>query len=175
MHINVPVKSSLPDNPVDNPSAGKSSSIQSSKYEQKGIPTCETLLEWSARMRRYQQEEIEYLGLDVIKSNSSRIAPPNSPPKSPRNSPTQSIPPTNKPLSNERFAEWLVSLSPSRPTIAVSESSTIADTEAMDVFLDAMALGQSNSDPCQTCSAESGNKCQDWAYEPVIKGPLINI
>lgn len=178
MHVDVPVKSVPPANPIDNPPAAsvrKSSRIQSPKSEPSPIPTYETLLEWSARMRRYQQEEIEYLGLGVIKSNSHRIAPPNSPPKSPRNSPTLTIPPNNKSLSNERFAEWLVSLSPSRPTIAVSESSTIADTAAMDVFLDAMALSQLNSNVCRTYGAESGNKCQDWAYEPVIDGPLIDI
>jgi hypothetical protein len=188
MHVNVPIKSVLPANPVDNPStpasAVKTPPIQSSNSEPTRIPTSETLLEWSARMKRYQQEEIKHLGLDVIKSNSPQIkshaqnlavTAQNPHLKSPRNSPTQAIPPSDKSLSKERFAEWLDTLSPASPTNAVSESSTIVDTETVDVFLDAMGLGQLNLNFCRGCGRKCDNKCRDWGDQAVIKGPLIDI
>ena len=97
------------------------------------IDTIETPLEWSARMKRYQQEEIQYLGLDIIKP---QISPPVVK-TLPTVKPTPVVqkvcpyrPPRNDTvLSKQRFEEWLDTLHPrASPGIPVSQPSTVANS-----------------------------------------------
>lgn len=59
------------------------------------VDAVESLLEWSARMKRYQQEEVQYLGLNFVKPNF--LSPPMS-----ETHPRRSSPPIaqSQPLSS---------------------------------------------------------------------------
>jgi hypothetical protein len=91
------------------------------------IDPIESPLEWSARMRRYQEEEIRYLGLSTIKPQPS--LPLKKTPTKQSVSPNTTSIKYNK-LSKQRFEEWLDTLNPiASPTIPVSKPSTIAESE----------------------------------------------
>lgn len=134
----------------------------------------ETPLEWSARMRRYQQEEIQYLGLEIIRPHISRNEV-TSPPKrnsaasrTRRSSPKRVV--GDRSLSRQRFEEWLDTLSmKASPTIPASKPSTVADSteNIMDVLdLDAV---------CNGCIWDHKD-CGDWGVPTVVgTGPLIDI
>jgi hypothetical protein len=93
------------------------------------IDPIESPFEWSARMKRYQQEEIEYLGLDVIKPRRSEhleIAAAQCI----RHVPSENTPGKYMKLSKQRFEEWLDTLIPrANPLIPVSQPSTVAESE----------------------------------------------
>jgi predicted acetyltransferase len=93
-------------------------------WHDKSVP--ESRLEWSARMKRYQEEEIEYLGLEVIKPKGV-IPRPNSPATftsrnslpikhDPKTQPTDTRsrhPPCHPRLvTKQRFEDWLDTLNP---------------------------------------------------------------
>jgi hypothetical protein len=120
------------------------------------VQTVETPLQWSARMKRYQEEEIEYLGLTTIKPILSANAPTVSrfDPRTPvscvvRESTTPISEPSRGasekesrifgnssrrdvqvPLSRRRFEEWMDGLSGmASPSVTVSRPSTVVDSE----------------------------------------------
>jgi hypothetical protein len=89
----------------------------------------ESPFEWSARMKRYQQEEIQYLGLDVIKPRRSEH-PENAAASLAVSVSTENTPRKYMKLSKQRFEEWLDTLSPrANPVIPASQPSTVAESE----------------------------------------------
>lgn len=108
---------------------GSASSRTSSVILSFSVQPTESPFEWSARMKQYQQEEIEYLGLDVIKPqrpehleivSSGHIIPV----------PSENTPHKYMRLSKQRFEEWLDTLSPrANPVIPVSQPSTVAESD----------------------------------------------
>jgi hypothetical protein len=99
------------------------------------LETIESPLQKSARLKRYRAEEIQYLGLEIIKpiiSPPPNLPPPETPPPSPCNvySGVGNVSPRSVKLSKERFEEWLDTLNPcASPVIPVSQPSTIAESE----------------------------------------------
>lgn len=130
----------------DNPSSTESSVVLAIQVE-----TIESPLEWSARMKRYQQEEIQYLGLNLIKAHhttplttplpkipllTQQSSPPviqnttlaaNIKPKitAPLVKSSGEIPYKDTALSRRRFEEWLDTLHvKASPAIPASQPST---------------------------------------------------
>lgn len=176
----VPAKSTVVNKPpvIDNPlpvikpySAVKPT--ESSKSESKAIVpahvhTCETALEWSARMKRYQEEEREYLGLDVIRSHTTQTKTHTV--KSRRGSPKlASRGSIDDSLSKQRIEEWLDALSPARTSSASLELSTARES-ILD--LTEMALAHVDLNVCRACGEKCDNKCRDAG---VSAGLLIDI
>jgi hypothetical protein len=107
------------------------------------LETNESPLQKSARLKRYRAEEIQYLGLEIIKPTISpppKPPPPRTPPSSPlnvysgvgnRNGNGNGGPsPRSVKLSKERFEDWLDTLNPcASPAIPASQPSTIAESE----------------------------------------------
>jgi len=126
------------------------------------IDPIETPLEWSARMKRYQQEEIQFLGLDIIKPQISLPQPQQPQPPVIKKLPAvQNVRPdrsdcqikiatrNNMVLSKQRFEEWLDTLHPrASPGISVSQPATIA-----------------NSDTSLNCALENDRVCK-WLPSP---------
>ena len=100
------------------------------------IDAVESPLEWSARMKRYQEEEIQYLGLDVIKPRLSKSPQPlvaqKSRPSHSEHRPARLIPSRvdTAVLSKQRFEAWLDTLHPrASPAISASQPSTVANSD----------------------------------------------
>ena len=136
-----------------------------------------TVLEWSARMRRYQQEEIEHLGLDVIRSNSLHaktpaVASQDTRPKLRRGSPKlDSRVSSRDSLSKLRIEEWLDALSPVSATVepyTVGESADVLD-------LNAMASADLNLNICRACGEKCDKKCRCSDVQTETAGLLIDI
>jgi hypothetical protein len=101
------------------------------------LETIESPLQKSERLKRYRAEEIQYLGLEIIKPTIS--PPPNpTPPTTPPPSHCHGFSEVGNGngrlrsanLSKERFEEWLDTLNPcASPAIPASQPSTVAESE----------------------------------------------
>jgi hypothetical protein len=98
------------------------------------LETIESPLQKSARLKRYRAEEIQYLGLEIIKPTIP--PPPKTPPPSPPCNVNAGVAnangasPRSVKLSKERFEDWLDTLNPcASPAIPASQPSTIAESE----------------------------------------------
>ena len=134
----------------------------------------ETVLEWSARMKRYQQEEIQYLGLDIIKPHSPLhdaiiATAKGTPPSKFCRLPSKWMA-GDRSLSKQRFEEWLDILHPkTNPTVPVSDPSTPADSSGNVHFWPPM-----DPNVCNSCgkSIWDDKQCRDWGVQTNLTGPF---
>lgn len=122
----------------------------------------ESALEWSARMKRYQEEEIEYLGLQVIKPRVSRF-PVQQTAAASRNVPHMWA--LKDKLSKQRFEEWLDTITPrASPTIPASRPSTVAESDRFsDVSSENVpnVAGYENQDEDHPYTPLDPNQCSE--------------
>ena len=96
---------------------GSSSSCDSNLVVTVAVDIIESPLEWSSRMKRYHEEEIKYLGLEIIRYRAPAPRHPNLILETPLENLSCSISPRashHKKLdsSRHRFEQWLDTLSP---------------------------------------------------------------
>ena len=125
----------------------------------------ESPLEWSARMKRYQEEEIEYLGLQVIKPRVSRF-PAQQTAAASRNIPRSARMWALKEdkLSKQRFEEWLDTITPrASPTIPASQPSTVAESDRFSHVSenDLNVAGYENQNEDHPCIPLDPNQCSE--------------
>jgi hypothetical protein len=169
------------------------------------VDAIETPLEWSARMKRYQQEEIQYLGLDILKPRISLPAKPVIKPLSAVKTlplvqaihphrPVDNSSRNDMVLSKQRFEEWLDTLHPHEsPRIPTSQPSTVAFStiskcssendqndnllQPRDDFLTHHFIPPLDSNTCNGCgrSISSETVSRDWGVQTDVSGCLIII
>ena len=148
----------------------------------------ETPLEWSLRMKRYQEEEIEYLGLTTIKPVLSTPIPTSIHTTTTTRTPTlvlrklapavREVTPVSEfqesiglarseesspkktytRLSKRRFEEWLEKISPYQSPPPASQPSTVADDD--EELSELVSIGEEQSDVCTVVKMESDEESE---------------
>jgi hypothetical protein len=169
------------------------SSFDSSVILTVNVDIIESPLEWSARMKRYQEEEIEYLGLKLVRPRIPEYSIIGNEPQGnlPRRAvcvPSYIPAPRQLILSKERFEEWLDTLSPrASPIVPASQSSTVAEPGRISNSSSAplatpASQAKQNRIPsvqeiCSECRKEFGREKQtrESGVQTDISGGLISI
>jgi len=128
-------------------------------------------------MKRYQQEEIQHLGLDIIKPhtllNDAITTAKRKPPSKFCRLPSKWMA-GDRLLSKQRFEEWLDAIHPkANPIVPVSDPSTLADSSGN---VDVLHLWPP-MDPnvCNGCGKRiwDDKVCRDWGVQTEPTGPFI--